>query len=114
MTVPVIDYAYAATVERIIDGDTWVLDIDLGFDTHTIQHVRLRGADCPELNTDAGQAARKFVTDLLAQYADGLVVQTQKIPERSFARFVADVWLPDGRSLADVLVAAGQAVKETP
>ena len=48
MSEPVVNYTYAARLERIIDGDTAVLLIDLGFDISTSQHVRFKGYNAPE------------------------------------------------------------------
>ena len=51
-------YTYWATLERVIDGDTVVLNIDLGFNvTLTGVHMRIYGIDCPEKNTEEGQDA---------------------------------------------------------
>ena len=33
-------YVYLCKIERIIDGDTYVLNIDLGFNTFIIQTIR--------------------------------------------------------------------------
>ena len=50
-----------ATVTRIVDGDTLHLDVDLGCDTTLAMTVRLYGLNCPEMNTDAGKAAKAYV-----------------------------------------------------
>lgn len=42
-------YTYRARVVRVIDGDTVVLDIDLGFDIHHIKSCRLYGINAYEL-----------------------------------------------------------------
>lgn len=42
-------YQYKAKVERVIDGDTAVLDIDLGFNIHHISSCRLYGINAYEL-----------------------------------------------------------------
>ena len=45
-------YEYHAKVTEVIDGDTVVIDIDLGFDVVFInQKVRLLGIDTPESRT---------------------------------------------------------------
>ena len=44
-------YEYEAVIERVIDGDTVVALVDLGFHTHTRVHVRLYGIDTPETRT---------------------------------------------------------------
>lgn len=43
-------YTYKAQVSRVIDGDTVVLEIDLGFKIFHIMSCRLVGVNAPELN----------------------------------------------------------------
>lgn len=100
-------WEYQAALAHVIDGDTYVLDIDLGFNVSTRQHIRLKGAYCPELHDAAGPAARDCAASLLTGAA--LTVITERDPVRSFERYVATVILPDGRNLADALVTSGHA-----
>lgn len=44
-------YTYNSRVEKIIDGDTVRLDIDLGFTVHWKSNCRLYGINTPELNS---------------------------------------------------------------
>jgi micrococcal nuclease len=45
-------YEYRCNVVRVIDGDTVVVDIDLGFDVVLRdQHIRIRHIDTPEVRT---------------------------------------------------------------
>lgn len=51
-------YEYGIRFKRLIDGDTFVCDIDLGFGIWLVdQHCRLFGVDTPEKNTNEGKAA---------------------------------------------------------
>jgi endonuclease YncB( thermonuclease family) len=97
-------YIYAASVVRVIDGDTYILDLDLGFHMHAHIPIRLHGIDCPERSTPEGLLAQQAATSVLA-LATAIVVQTYR-DQQSFARWVADVWV-DGYLLADVLRAMG-------
>jgi len=47
-------YHYAAKLLRLIDADTYELDIDLGFHIHAQHRIRLAGVDCPERGTARG------------------------------------------------------------
>lgn len=58
---PFEPYQYRATCARVVDGDTYHLDVDLGFHAGITIPVRLRGVDTPELNTAEGKAARAFL-----------------------------------------------------
>lgn len=51
-------YTYRAEIVRVIDGDTVVADIDLGFDVWLRdEHLRLDGIDAPEKNNEGAQLA---------------------------------------------------------
>jgi endonuclease YncB( thermonuclease family) len=97
MATPV--HIYRAVVVRVIDGDTLVVTVDLGFRISTTVHVRVRGLHAPELTTPEGKAVAAHVTSLLAQRPN-VLVQTFK-DRQSFSRWVADVWLDDGVSFAE-------------
>jgi endonuclease YncB( thermonuclease family) len=105
---------YNVALVRVIDGDTYVLDIDQGFSNHTIQHVRLRGIDCPEASTSAGRAATAFATSWWASRGGRAVIVTSKTQTKTFDRYVADISAPyaapfigDHESLAVALRLAG-------
>ena len=82
-------HTYAGEVERVIDGDTLLVRIDLGFDVWKSERIRLRGVDTPELGTPEGRRAREFVTGTLAG-AGTVVVKTYKTD--AYARYVADLF----------------------
>jgi len=60
-------YEYRATLDRVIDGDTVDVFIDLGFDIIKSARIRLLGIDTPELRSkeelekQAAQDAKAFV-----------------------------------------------------
>lgn len=83
-------YLYSSEVQRVVDGDTLLLRIDLGFDVHFDQRVRLRGIDCPELSTEEGQKAKEFVEAQL-QNCEVVVVQTFKRID-IYGRYVCDLF----------------------
>ena len=81
MNIGEVCYVYRATVVRVIDADTLVLNIDLGFRVHT------------EISTPEGIAAREAVVNLLT-LAKTVTVSSYR-DKRSFARWVVDVWVDD-------------------
>src|SRR4051812_4762555 len=105
-------YRYRAVCTRVIDADTLVLRVDLGFRCAVEFEGRLRGVNAPELSTDEGKLAREFVVAVLGDPSvrDPLVVESYR-DKRTFARWVVDVWLPNGQSLGEVLEAAGHATR---
>ena len=53
-------YRYKATIKRIINGDTLVVDIELGLGIDARKkHIRLKGINAPEIKTDEGKTAKK-------------------------------------------------------
>jgi micrococcal nuclease len=104
-------YQYRATLVRVVDGDTAVLDVDLGFDVHIRPKVRFMGYNAPELHgahKDAAQAARSTLEGLLA--GRSLLIRTHK-DEQTFERYLAAVFVDSGRAapidVAAAMVAAG-------
>lgn len=65
-------YEYEAKVTRVVDGDTVDCSIDLGFDIHINQRVRLLGIDAPETRTKdleekkQGLLVKLWLTDKVA------------------------------------------------
>jgi endonuclease YncB( thermonuclease family) len=104
-------YRYRATLQRAIDGDTYILRIDLGFHASVAITIRVRGLNTPELHgTDRPLGlASKTAAELLLANAKVIVLETYK-DEQSFARWIADVYV-DGESLADKLIAANFGVR---
>ena len=52
---------YACKIHRVVDGDTFEVTIDLGFEVFVRQTVRLYGVDTPEMGTTEGRAAKTAV-----------------------------------------------------
>lgn len=101
-------YSYAARIQRIIDGDTVVLDIDLGFKIHHEVTARLDGIDAPELRTAEGKLAKIA----LAGMVDGKTLRVDTILDRTekYGRTLAVLFLEDGVTTANqAMVDAGHA-----
>jgi len=116
-TVPALkpSYEYAASVVRVLDGDTIEVDIekDVGFDVvvRFRKLVRLLGIDAPEkfgTTKAAGLASKALLTKLLPP-GTKVVMKTEK-PDSSekYGRFLATVWLND-ENLSDHMLTAGAA-----
>jgi endonuclease YncB( thermonuclease family) len=88
-------FTYAATVRKVVDGDTLVVALAVapGF-THELK-LRLRGLDCPEMATAAGRAAKTFVDDLL-HAGDEVIMSTTK-PDK-YDRYLADVFIANAQA----------------
>lgn len=110
---------YPAKVDLVHDGDSVYLSIDLGFDHLIVSHdwdgaprleCRVFGINAPELNTDAGKAARDFAKTLLPE---GRIVQvTSHGWDKYGGRFDGSITLPDGSDFAKAMLDSGHAVVE--
>lgn len=98
-------YRYRCDLVRVIDADTLVLRVDLGFHCAITIPVRIHGVDAPELRTTAGDEAKAFVVRLL-ELNPVLVIESYK-DQQTFARWVADVYVGD-KLLADILRETGR------
>lgn len=110
---------YPARVLDVHDGDTCHLDVDLGFGItataytvtgHPRLSCRVWGINAPELDTDAGKAARDYARTLLTP---GLLVEVLSHGfDKYGGRFDGQITLPDGRDFGQTMIAAGHAVPE--
>ena len=105
-----MSYDYRATLVRVIDGDTLVFDVDLGFSIHSLHHVRLRGVNAPELRTDAGPPARQWVIEWFAARPGPITLVTAKGREtEKYGRYLGNVFAAGDHLNVDLLN-AGHAV----
>lgn len=104
-------YRYAVTIQRVIDGDTLVGDVDLGFRTwlHGVR-IRLLGLDCPEIDTVEGEAAKAFVNDSVDRAMGSGIIESVKMDK--FNRWDATLYLSgETSSLNEQLLQTGHAKK---
>jgi len=108
-----VTYTYACTIDRVVDGDTIIVDADLGLRAHLTMPVRVYGMNAPEHGTPAGAIATAAASALLPP-GSNVTIRTHKATANQgfekFGRWLAEIFLPDGRSFAEVMIAAGNAV----
>lgn len=97
-------HTYVAVLDRVIDGDTLEVRIDLGFNVWKTEHIRLRGIDAPELSTKAGKAARSFVIEKLKDMKF-VILRTYKTDK--YARYVTDLFYSDIYKKKERVVSSG-------
>ena len=79
-------YEYNCTVERVVDGDTIDVVLDLGFSVLYKSRVRLYAIDTPESRTRdkdekvRGKMASKFLSDAVS--SGSVVIRTQLIDSK--------------------------------
>lgn len=74
-------------VQRVVDGDTIDLVIDVGFKMTTVQRVRLLGIDTPERGEPGWAEATEFTKNWLDTWQGKIRVETHKTD--SFGRYLA-------------------------
>jgi endonuclease YncB( thermonuclease family) len=103
-------------IVKVIDGDTVdaLVTRDLGFGGKVTFPVRLRlnRINAPKVSTIAGRKTRARVLELMAGPVDVTTVKTYKYggPDDQVGEYMAEITLPDGSNLSDLLVAERLAV----
>ena len=114
-------YEYNAKVIDVIDGDTIVVDIDLGFDVKLAnQKVRLLGVDTPESRTSDnieklfGEASKNYTKKFIEQCADKNIILRTHLndSEEKFGRLLGEIINPQTKKvLNEELINNNYAVK---
>jgi micrococcal nuclease len=111
---PLHTYCYLSQVKRVIDGDTVVLDIDLGCEIWLRNEAcRLTGIDTPEVRgpeRPEGLIAKRWVEGKVAQYGTDCLIRTSKDKKGKYGRWLVEIWLGNStESLNELLVQKGLA-----
>ena len=109
-------YEYGCEVDRVVDGDTIDVTLDLGFDILFKSRVRLYGIDTPESRTRnldekaRGKLAAKFLQDAI-NTAEQVVIRTELKDSRGkFGRVLGTV-VCDGKNINEAMVENFMAAK---
>jgi len=90
-------YTYMARLERVVDGDTYVLRVDCGFSISFTEKFRLNGANTPEKfgrnASDEGRTASEFVAALLRAQPEPFEIRTYKDKKGKYGRYLVDIIL---------------------
>jgi endonuclease YncB( thermonuclease family) len=97
-------FTYKAYLERVIDGDTLLVNIDLGFSISVEQRLRLRGLDAPELSTKKGISSKKFVESCLKD-CKFLILKTHG--KDKYDRYLVDVFYKKNESDEEIVIKEG-------
>jgi len=108
-------FNYWAKVERLVDGDTIHLEVDLGFTVSVRETFRLLGVNTPEkygVKKDSeeykrGVAASEFVANKLPE--DGWIeIEVYKDKKGKYGRWLCMVFI-NGENINESLLANGHA-----
>ena len=103
-------YEYKATVKRIIDGDSLVLDIDLGFYMFMNEtKIRLYGLDTPEMTSEdpllrlQAIMATRYLFDNLS-IGDKVTIKTVLDKREKYGRLLATIITKEGLNINEGLL----------
>jgi micrococcal nuclease len=106
-------YVYKATIERVVDGDTIDVTLDLGFDVRLHkQRCRLAGIDTPESRTrdlaekKLGLAAK----DRLIELCVGSIT-IKSFGKGKYGRILAIPYTENNEDICQMLINEGHAVE---
>lgn len=102
-------FTYRAQLVRLVDADTAIFTVFVGFRFTAEIPVRLLGLNAPEKNTAPGKDAMAWTQEWFARHPT-ILLTTEKDPEK-YGRWLGTVVsVDDGEVLNEALVAAGQAL----
>lgn len=105
-------YQYSATCDRVVDGDTVYLIVDLGFNLTAKLDFRLAGINAPELHGathDAGLKSKQWLEHRIT--SQQLTIETQKTDK--YGRWLVTIFVTSEgmvKSINDEMVELGLAV----
>jgi micrococcal nuclease len=108
-------FHYKARVERVVDGDTIDVTLDLGFDIQLKGRIRFAGINAPESRTkdpvekEAGLAAKRYVEDWTSALEGGVIIQTTLDDKGKYGRILGRILNDEGECLNDEMVSLGHA-----
>jgi micrococcal nuclease len=109
-------FLYKCTIQRIVDGDTVDVNIDLGFGIWLYkERVRVAGIDTPEKRTRDkvekifGLAATAKAHTLIPE-GSNCIIRTRRDKAGKYGRTMGDFVLEDGTLYTDVMIETHHAV----
>ena len=115
-------YTYKAKVLSVTDGDTMVVEINLGFNIKHELKIRLSRINTPEVygikkespEYQKGLLASQFTKNFIASTNNIVMVTTFKDAQEKYGRFLAEVWATEGvnkdLNLNEELLKSGNAL----
>ena len=100
-------FQYKAIITNVVDGDTFDMDIDLGFNIHIHERVRLLDVDTPEKfgkEKDFGLTIKQYATNNFL--GKEVVIKSEKADAAantdSFGRWLVRVTMDDNKDIYDI------------
>jgi micrococcal nuclease len=113
MSDSITPFVYNAILDRVVDGDTIDVVLDLGFSVKLHkQRVRLAGIDTPESRTRnleekaLGLKAKDRLIEICSQS-----FKVQSLGKGKYGRILGIPYTEDGKSVCQMLIEEGHAVE---
>jgi micrococcal nuclease len=104
----VSEWIVHGVVTRVVDGDTFVVDLDLGWRVwFKDERLRVLGINAPEVSTPEGVAAKTWAEGIVPVGTE-IVVHSKSLDK--YGRALASVTLPDGTDYGTLAIGSGHAV----
>ncbi|MGX6605641.1 thermonuclease family protein [Micromonosporaceae bacterium Da 78-11] len=100
-------WRYPAIVDRVCDGDSFVVSVDVGIESRLKATVRVAHVDAPEHGTAQGQAATVWAEQQLTPGAE-VVLDVHRLDK--YGRLLAEVTTFAG-DYSTAILAAGHAIR---
>jgi len=112
-------FVYNATLERIIDGDTFDCCLDLGFDVKLHkQRVRLSGIDTPESRINTKRYPERAKEKIMGKAAKVRLAEICKgsfkvksLGKGKYGRILGIPYTEEGNDICQMLIDEGHAVE---
>lgn len=105
-------FEYAGQVIRVVDGDTLILDLDLGLRCWIRgKPYRMARINAPEMKTPEGPLSKNALALQIGPLPAGVTVTTIKDRHDTYDRYIVEVYQVDGTNLSDWMLTNGYAVK---
>ncbi len=98
-------YEYYTKIDKVVDGDTVDVFIDLGFSVWHKERIRIAGIDTAEKNTPLGKDLKAYMKELL----EGKMVRLQVSKPDKYGRYLGEIWLGSDESINKQLIKHGLA-----
>ncbi len=106
-------YTYRGTLIKWVDGDTAIVEIDLGFYTKRLERIRLARINTPEIRDEKGTERRKakharLIARKFCPHGSTVRLETFKSKRDMYARYIGEIFF-EGQNASDHLLATGVA-----
>lgn len=103
-------YIFRAVCNKILDGDTIVVDVDLGFRLKiSNQLLRIKGINAPEKDTSEGVLSKAALEEYLPIGTE-LVFKSLEKDKDKFGRLLGDVYkISEEQSVSEYMICVGMA-----